>query len=615
MQLGIHRLQFFVEGLQFFLGGGQLLIGRLQFFIGGLQFLVARLELFHRGLHFLMGDLQRLAGLLQFLHQRGMRLRRDLLARTATWQRRGNILEDDDHPAAQGFGLVEGLHHHIDDLRTAIGADLQAVEQDGLRRVFQRLADHAGEGLAQAFAGHGVDVDVGLAGGGLQIFAGAAADVEDVAFAIHQHGGRRPGLLDELVGELAEVFGALADGRFADGAGLHFAGKLQVGKGLRLVEAAEQACLVVDGLEQVAEIADGFGAAEQQQAIAVERVIKQRQQFLLQLRPEVDQQVAAGEDVELCEGRIGDDVLRREYHHLANVFADVVAAAFFGQEVARQPGRRDIGGDVVGVKAAARRVDAIRVEIGGIDLQRKARFGLGQFHRLLEHHGQRVGFFTRRAGGHPGAQRLAFRMLGQQRRDRLGTQDFPDLGIAEEVGHADQQFLEQQIEFMRVAAQVFDVGLDGGDLVHRHAPFDAAIERVGLVEREIVAAVVAQQDDDLVEGRQDIRRGGRFKRQLVRRMAQGVGDASRQRFGRGDDIGHAGLDGAARHAVGLGAGRFLRQRQPGLFLDGAQAEDAVGTHAGEDDADGLLLAIFGEGAQEKVDRQAQAARRDGFQQV
>ncbi len=49
--------------------------------------------------------------------------------------------------SAQGFWLVDSLHHHVDDLGATVGADLQAVKQDGLR-IFQRLADHAGQRLA-----------------------------------------------------------------------------------------------------------------------------------------------------------------------------------------------------------------------------------------------------------------------------------------------------------------------------------------------------------------------------------------------------------------------------------------------------------------------------------
>jgi hypothetical protein len=94
---------------------------------------------------------------------------------------------------------------------------LQAVEVDR-GRVVEGLADRAAEGVAQAVAGHRVDVDVDLAGGGFEVFAGAAADVEDVAVAIDQHGGRGEALLDQLVGEVLEAVAVVGPPAGAAGA-------------------------------------------------------------------------------------------------------------------------------------------------------------------------------------------------------------------------------------------------------------------------------------------------------------------------------------------------------------------------------------------------------------
>ena len=54
---------------------------------------------------------------------------------------------------------------------------------------------------------------------------------------------------------------------------------------------------------------------------------------------------------------------------------------------------------------------------------------------------------------------------------------------------------------------------------------------------------------------------------------------------------------------------------PRLFLDGPQAQRAVGAHAGEDDADAPLLPVVGQGAEEEIDREAQAAGRRRLEQV
>ena len=58
--------------------------------------------------------------------------------------------------------------------------------------------------------------------------------------------------------------------------------------------------------------------------------------------------------------------------------------------------------------------------------------------------------------------------------------------------------------------------------------------------------------------------------------------------------GVAGVDGAARHAVILGGGRFLHHADAAAAENGPQSQRAVGGRAGEDDADGALGLIFGQ---------------------
>ncbi|OGV67230.1 MAG: hypothetical protein A2498_10805 [Lentisphaerae bacterium RIFOXYC12_FULL_60_16] len=65
------------------------------------------------------------------------------------------------------------------------------------------MPEHGLEGIghlvAQPFTGHGKDIPVGLAGGRFQVFAGTAADVEDVALVIGEHGRRGVMLQDQLI--------------------------------------------------------------------------------------------------------------------------------------------------------------------------------------------------------------------------------------------------------------------------------------------------------------------------------------------------------------------------------------------------------------------------------
>ena len=147
-----------------------------------------------------MSHLQGFAGLLQFDGQRifgrgGGSLRS---ARFARGSGRGDIVKHHEHPAAQRRGFFETLNGHIDALHPAIGAHLQAVEVNRLR-LPQRFAYRPGQRLAQPGPGHGVKVDIDPAGCRLEVFAGASADVDDVAVTIDQHRGGGVVLLDYLV--------------------------------------------------------------------------------------------------------------------------------------------------------------------------------------------------------------------------------------------------------------------------------------------------------------------------------------------------------------------------------------------------------------------------------
>ena len=73
-------------------------------------------------------------------------------------------------------------------------------------------------------------------------------------------------------------------------------------------------------------------------------------------------------------------------------------------------------------------------------------------------------------------------------------------------------------------------------------------------------------------------------------------------------------DRAARHAIVLGGHGILRDGQPSSRLDRSQAERAVGSGSGEDDPDPPLLRVRRQGAQEEVDRHADAAGLDGLGQ-
>ncbi len=98
--------------------------------------------------------------------------------------------------------------------------------------------------------------------------------------------------------------------------------------------------------------------------------MKERQELFLQFRRQIDQKVAADEDIQLGKGGVHDDVLRGEGHHLPDLLADPVAVLFLDKKPAQALGR-NVRGDVGRIDPLAGLVDRVPVQVGGKDLQRE----------------------------------------------------------------------------------------------------------------------------------------------------------------------------------------------------------------------------------------------------
>jgi len=117
------------------------------------------------------------------------------------------------------------------------------------------------------------------------------------------------------------------------------------------------------GLEQAA-LADGLGAAEEQEAGVFEGEVEQADQPLLDLLVEVDQQVAATDQVQLGERRVADQVLGGEHHRLAHRLVDTVALLLVGEE-ALQARRCEVRRDALRIDPGAGLLQGVEVDVGG----------------------------------------------------------------------------------------------------------------------------------------------------------------------------------------------------------------------------------------------------------
>ena len=303
--------------------------------------------------------------------------------------------------------------------------------------------------------------------------------------------------------------------------------------------------------------------------------MEDRQHALLQLRLQVDEHVAAHDEVHLREGRIGGQIVPREDAELAHRLADLMLAIHLHEE-APQPRPRDIELDIVRVDPGARLHDRGFTDIASEQLDRDDAVRVAK--GLEQHDGQRVGFLSRRTPRRPDADRRVRRPLLEDARKDATLQDPESFRIPEKSGHVHEQVVVQRVHLGGVPLEVVDVALERVQAVNHHAPTDAAPDRRLPIQREIDAALLAQHPEDLVEGRGAAgqRLGGRHGLGLDEvGMATDPRQLLRDGFRRKDKIDRARGHSAPRHAVELCRLWGLRERDAALSLDRLQPKCAI----------------------------------------
>src|SRR5215469_6858962 len=98
--------------------------------------------------------------------------------------------------------------------------------------------------------------------------------------------------------------------------------------------------------------------------------MKQREDALLKRRREIDQDVAAADEIDLRERRVARDILLGEDAQIANRTADSISA-FLLREEPTQAIWRHIRRDAVEIHTGARLQDGCLVDVGCIQLDRR----------------------------------------------------------------------------------------------------------------------------------------------------------------------------------------------------------------------------------------------------
>ena len=193
--------------------------------------------------------------------------------------------------------------------------------------------------------------------------------------------------------------------------------------------------LLVHRLKQLRERANRFGRAQEEKSFRSKGVMKRWHDLFLQTGFEIDQQVAATDEVDARERRVAQEILPGENDRLTQRLADAVATVLLDKE-SPQPFGRNLLHQRFCVKASTRLVQQGLVEVRRENL--KGGRARGAFGVFSECHGQRIGFLAGGTTRHPDANRFSASLLHEGGKDGP-FENLEGFRVAEETGHADEQ--------------------------------------------------------------------------------------------------------------------------------------------------------------------------------
>ena len=202
----------------------------------------------------------------------------------------------------------------------------------------------------------------------------------------------------------------------------------------------------------------------------------------LERRAQVDQDVAATDQIEVRKGRVPGDVVAGEHAHFPNRFIDLVAALHFDEKLP-QPRRRDAGQARFGIGGGARLPEGRLADVGAEHLDADLAGLLAQ--GLQQQHRDGVQLLAGGAAGHPDADRLPLGFARHDAGQNLGAQGVEGLRVAEKAGDVNQDVLVEGFHLGFVAAQQAQILVEVRDFFQGHPPGDAAADGGGFVLQKV----------------------------------------------------------------------------------------------------------------------------------
>ncbi len=566
------------------------------------EHLVGALELVARHADLLLGVRERALELPDALGLRRVGERRLRSARL----RAPDLLEHDEEQRRLAVLRREGPHHEVQRLHA--GADVGGqIAVNGLAAGPHGGAQRGAQLDPELVPDEVRDVARGRSSPQHQVAREPRApEVLDLATRIDHRRGRRELLDHQALGSLRDALRL----RLAGARGRHRREVRGPDPGVEArngarprgrLAAAEDALPLAHGVEQVHVAAvERLRAPEHQDPARPEGVVQDFDGAPLELGLEVDEEVAARDQIHPRERRISEQIVRREDAGVAELLDDRGRAALLGEEapeplrahlarrrrVASEPGRRERRG----------------VDVGGEDLEPRRDV---RAVRLLQHqHGVGVRLLARRAGGHPEA-RAARRIAGEELREDGGLQQREHLRVAEELGDVDGEVVEQAADLVGVPLELGRVLAHRAQALRRHPAEEAAKDGAPLVAAEVLAGPPDEDLEDVPEPLDlPLVALGDARAPLGGDLDQGRGDLVRGEHA----IDEAGRDGRVRHAVEARVRGRLDERRPAVLLDRGEPHRAVGAGPGQHDAHRERALLLGERREERGDGVARLPR-------
>ncbi len=213
---------------------------------------------------------------------------------------------------------------------------------------------------------------------------------------------------------------------------------------------------------------------------------------------EIDQEVAAADQVQARERRIACHVLPREDAQVANVLRDPVLAVLPDEETLQALGRDVLDAFDGYTPARAFSSAASLTSVPKIWIRSVGRPSPRYSTSAMA---TRIDLLAGRAAGHPDADAALSRDPPLTERGKhLLTQRIERGRIAKELGDANQEVLIERGKLAGIAIERFAVVVEALDPSQHHSPLDAPLDRGSLVVGEVDAVRRAKPLEDVRQG-------------------------------------------------------------------------------------------------------------------